>query len=237
MIVGLELDRYSRDARLKPALIAAIPAVLLLVAAGVRISMLCTMFLVPLSALGLTLLLAQIGRDQGRELEGQLFVRWGGKPTTRLMRHRDLTINSVTKKRLHNKATELLEMEMPNANEESESPDVSDLMYDSFADVLRDRTRDARKFPLVLQELINYGFRRNLLGLRPLALLIAALALALTAALLLENRPTSEMTVVITSISIEAAIAYFWAFVVNDSWVRVAADAYARQLILSYDSV
>jgi hypothetical protein len=51
---------------------------------------------------GGTALLAQIGRDLGKKKEPSLYEDWGGKTTTRLLRHREAK-NKLTLARRHKK--------------------------------------------------------------------------------------------------------------------------------------
>src|SRR6266545_3503426 len=95
-------DQYTVRARLLPALLVALPV-------GVA-SLACFPNGVvgwgPVWALvvwsGGTVLAAQFGRDAGKRKEDRLFESWGGKPTTRLLRHRGTT-NAVTLSRRHRK--------------------------------------------------------------------------------------------------------------------------------------
>ena len=50
---------------------------------------------------------------------------------------------------------------------------------------LREATRDTSRFPLVFAENANYGFRRNLWGLRPIGTGVAVVLLLFSWALLL----------------------------------------------------
>jgi hypothetical protein len=126
----------------------------------------------PLSACGLTLLLAQLARDAGKNKEPILFDRWNGKPSTRMMRHSDPTLNPLTRARYHQKAAQLLGEPMPSAEEEATNPVAADRLYEAYGDLLRERTRDTRAFRLLFEELTNSGFRRNLWGLKPVGLSI-----------------------------------------------------------------
>jgi len=49
-------------------------------------------------------------------------------------------------------------LQFPAANDEAADP-LCRRHLRGICDLLRDRTRDARKFPLVFEELTNYGFR------------------------------------------------------------------------------
>lgn len=71
---------------------------------------------------------------------------------------------------------------VPTEDEEAHDPDGSDECYAAFVAELRRTTRDKRKYPLVHKRLIDYGFRRNILGLKWVGL-VAAVAVSLLSAL------------------------------------------------------
>ena len=62
---------------------------------------------------------------------------------------------------------------LPTKEEEESSPVSADTKYKSAIGSLLEATRDTSKFPLVFAENANYGFRRNLWGLRPIGTPIA----------------------------------------------------------------
>jgi len=80
------LDAYNRKARLTPAILAALPGLLFLVATAVKPT--------PESSLGaavlaaLMLLICALVRDRGRRIESGLGERWGGPPTSLRLRWR-----------------------------------------------------------------------------------------------------------------------------------------------------
>ena len=52
-------------------------------------------------------------------------------------------------------------------------PEWADTKYEEVVTSLREATRDTSRFPLVFAENANYGFRRNLWGLRPIGTAVA----------------------------------------------------------------
>jgi hypothetical protein len=185
--------------------------------------------------MGLTQLLAQLARDRGKELQASLFAEWGGTPTTVRLRHRDLTINPITKARYHNKASSLLGVPFPSDSEELEDAKRADDLYEAFGDCLRDHTRDSSQFPLVLEENINFGFRRNMLGLRFIGLLLAVIGSGVNFALLFRGGTEVDKAIEFIALLISMGLWYFWLFVCDSDWVRTAADAYALRLLESSD--
>jgi hypothetical protein len=172
-LVAKVTDPYERQARLWPALLALLPLFVTVGAIyGPRASVFANAMTLVIACGGLYVL-AQISRDRGKALEEKLFAEWGGKPTTQLLRHRDPTIEAATKSRYHAFLSRKLGSAFPEANQESHNPKAADDVYQSGVRWLLNHTRDPDRFQLLLKENISYGFRRNALGLKPLALFVA----------------------------------------------------------------
>jgi hypothetical protein len=105
----------------------------------------------------------------------RLYEEWGGKPTTQLLRHRDKTIEAVTKRRYHSYLGAKINVPLPDKNQEAEDPEGADEVYQSAVRWLLNHTRpdDGKKFDMILRENVSYGFRRNALGMKPIGLIIS----------------------------------------------------------------
>ncbi len=233
-------DNYSRNARLLPAFICAIPASITFAAFGSSVSAAIATVIGGASALGLTALLAQLGRDRGKSKEAGLFTIWGGKPSVAKLRHRNNSINPHTKSRYISKARGLLpEIAWPTSDEERTDPIGSDQKYEALSNFLLERTRDSKKYPLVYAELVNYGFRRNLWGLKPIGItcvVICCIALLLQSSYGLHRHVTTPpLTLVVASADI--IVLLIWSFWITPNWVRIAADAYAERLLSSLELI
>jgi hypothetical protein len=174
------------------------------------------------------------GGGDARRLQPALWDSWGGAPTTVALRHRD-SANPVLLARQHERIAAIVGHALPTADEEQADPAGADHAYGAVIAVLIARTRGRRtEYPLIFAENCNYGFRRNMLGLRPWGRLLAAatgiLALAAIAAGLagLENIPLALAGVVL---AVSAAAAVIWWRVVTPSWVQPVAWAYAERLL------
>lgn len=182
------LDAYTRRARLAPAFLVVLPIGLTFAAWFSNTALGWSLLAGLLTTCGFTLLLAEIGRDQGKRREQDLARRWGGLPTLRLLRHRDGLGNPETRRRYHAHLQQLLPaVTIPTAEEELADPTGADRVYESCVDHLREKTRDTKRFPLVFQENMSYGFRRNLWAMKPAGVTLAifgllggALSVALT---------------------------------------------------------
>jgi hypothetical protein len=133
----------------------------------------------------------------------------------------------------------------PSPDDEAASPNDADIKYGSAVTALRERRR-GEEYALVHRENASYGFRRNMLGLRPLAILITVLAALGACALLATQvvqathasaglaRVAADPRYLMLLVA-DAAVAIAWAKCVRPSWVRHAADDYARALLRSMD--
>jgi hypothetical protein len=225
------LDEYDRNARLKPALLAVLPIGLLIVGQGLRYSVVVGLFAGPLTAIGFAFVLAEFGRDWGRAKQGYLFSLWGGKPTTAKLRHRDMGLNPYTRARYHEIASKLIRKTLPSVVEEEADPQAADQMYESVGDCLVEQTRDKNTFPLVFKELVSYGFRRNLWGVKPFGVSLALSCVVLQFMILNFQRSIDPAQFLMTLSNIVLVLC--WTLVVRPSWVRVAAEAYAERLLAS----
>ena len=233
------LDDYDRAARFKPAMFSGLPlvasTVLLIPELGVIWGAIGGLVVYS----GGTMLLMQICRDLGKKLEVRLYQRWGGKPSVALLRHSDDRLGTPTKERYRLFLSEAVPgLSLPSPEEERNNPEQADEAYESANDWLLEKTRDDDRFALLFKENMNYGFRRNLVGLKPLALVMDGMALALVI------RHAGASWTGHFATTVEALGAAWWAsaaitighllvFVVRmrGPWVQVVAEAYARRLL------
>lgn len=229
------LDEYSRNARLKPAFLVVLPVGLVISVFGLKASVMLAALSGPLATVGLTLLLAQIGRDFGKRKEPLLYLLWGGKPSVAKMRHRDSSMNKHTRARYHQKAEILLGFSLPDITSEENDPSAADAVYEAYSNLLLERTRDRKKFPLIFQELVNYGFRRNLWGMKPIGLLLSVLCLIFELGGIVRSALTHQVpsALNLSSLLIIIFLLVCWIFVINPKWVSLAANAYAERLLAS----
>jgi hypothetical protein len=234
-LTSLSLDNYGRRARLQPALLTALPIALAVFAWFPPDFKWATLWSL-LSYAGGTALLAQVARDRGRNKQADLFTTWGGKPTTCRLRHRD-TDNAVLLARRHSQLQRLLpDLQFPNAEEEAADPRRADAIYESATAFLLERTRDQKKFPLVFEENCNYGFRRNLWGLRPAGIIVTLGGVAALLLGLAMQRITFGPTALAAGI-VDVALLCGWLFLVTPQWVRLPADAYAERLLAATEQL
>jgi len=236
----LPFDKYTYRARLLPSLLTFLPLAL---AATVwfpgQEATWKVLGLIFVSS-GLATLLSHFGRDLGKRKEAELFQMWGGVPTTRMLSQRFTKFDAVTLGRYHTKLKTLLpDLQIPDLADERTNPSRASEVYGSCTSFLREKTRDQKAFPLVLAENINYGFRRNLYGWKPIGL-IAVSSGTVSCALFVTTHLRAESSVLLFGIAglvVSVTQGLLWLFVIKPNWVRLAADAYAERLIRSLDGL
>ena len=222
--LNLITDSYERPARLYPALLLIAP----LVAAGVGILSANWTALQSVAATvvgcGGAFLLTQLARDSGKKGEKHLFEKWGGLPSVAIFRHRD---------------TRLEEAKAPTVEEEQADPMAADEVYTAWSNYLRVNTRDTKKFALLFQENINYGYRRNVWGLRPIGVIVCVVScLACGVQFYVVHQSTGKLDGAVAGAGAFAfALLMLWVFRFSSDWVRVPADAYAARLAECAESI
>jgi hypothetical protein len=224
-------DLYTIRARVLPASLAGLP--LGLVAFPWITTALDTLSSLGITAamtLGLTLVMAQIGRDAGKRREQDLYRQWGGAPTTRLLRHREAN-NDLMVERRGGQLAALTGLHIPSPAEEAADLPAADAVYEACVVYLRESTRDRKKFPLVFEENCSYGFRRNTWGLKPYAVTISiAVLLGAIAHVAFSWQHGVPALGIAVAFAASLSLA-FWIFGVTAEWVRLAAEAYAERLL------
>lgn len=237
------LDPYERKARLFPALLALSPAlfafVLIYGAAGSVFSGLMALAF----SCGLLYFLSNVSRDLGKRKEDALFKKWGGKPSTQLLRHRDQTIDRITKERYHNALSHKIGRKMPTPEEELANPSSADDVYRSAVIWLLSQTRDTKRFGLIFNENMAYGFQRNALGLKPAGIAISVLVIFFVAVKykiltmhgidILAARNASDVASI--SLGVATIMLLSWLFFFTESSLRRTANTYAEALLKSCD--
>jgi hypothetical protein len=232
-------DAYSLRARLFPAIIAAAPA---LAALTLLVSWKAFELSNAVATLGVLVLLfaiADFARERGRVVEHKLYAEHKGMPSITMFRRSNATIDSGSKDRYREFLAGKLGVAMPSPEEEHANLSAADAFYDQCGVWLRQNTRDTKKFSILFGENVTYGFRRNLLGVKWLALALNGLVIAVCALMLwrvswaLETEQGKRTLVVLI---VAAAHALYMLLAVRRSVVWDASRAYGRQLILSCES-
>lgn len=232
-MAAIKFDLYTWRARIAPAFLVVLPLAIAIFLWAPDTILLGRLAGVVLGPLGVAMLMAQVGRDRGYMKQPQLWRRWGGAPTTQLLRHRNRESNPVLRERYHQKLRELQpDVVIPTLEEEEQDPQKADHIYEACVRHLITRTRERKQFPLLFNENVNYGFRRNLWGMKPLGTLFALAGLAACGLNLWVHWERTEGVAAEAAVSsaFNLGLLLFWLFWATPGWVRIAGDAYAARL-------
>ena len=220
-------DKYTARARLAPCLIVALP----LAAASLPYYDnsygwgFFSLFFVQIS---IAVLISQFCRDAGKKAEDEIF---GDRlPHIRLLRFSDDQYSEQKKKRIHDTLLSCCFCGSISAEEERNNPERADNIYSLWCEWLKQYVRTKDHFYLVREENSNYGFRRNLYGLKKIWALSILCGLIIFSANLTINtliRAENIVTFLLIACNILS-----WCCVTK-KWVTMAAHEYASQLHLA----
>ena len=197
-----------------------------------------------LSALGitaaLTYFLSHLGRDLGKKKEPELWKSWGGPPSSQLLSYGNDEIDPITKDRYHSRMKDISKFEKDIDFHNSSLEKLIDI-YESWVRILIAKTRDRKQYPLIFEENVGYGFRRNLWALKPYAIGLAILSVLGNYVFQLithgfTNIDDYPVSFFISEIVLIGMIA-MWMYVITDNWVRVPASAYGKRLLEAIDTI
>jgi len=232
-------DPYERKARLYPALLALLPVIILIALYTNWLTFdVENALYIAVAAAGLFWLAGKT-RDLGKDVENRLVTKWEGMPSVTLLRHRDSVLDRYTTERYHKAAAVLADVSLPNLTEEENDPADADERYRAVTSALLSKTRDTSEYSLLFKENINYGFWRNLRGVKPIACALAiglvVFGLWVDRVLVYDLQPPegTELAVAISGIM----LLFAWITTVTDGAVRRAAQNYAQRLLEALDKL
>jgi hypothetical protein len=236
------LDPYTLRARLSPAILGAAPAF-----AAVALFISWTQFSLSntIATAGLVALLfalADIARRSGKKIQPELYAELGGMPSTTMFRHSDPTFDAAAKALYIAFLAGKINGTAPTEAQEQADLVGADAFYARCGDWLRENTRNTKKFNILFNENVTYGFRRNLLGMKWWALAINLLVVIVTGGVLYHGsvpyqdiKHVEGRVVVVFVVAILHAL--YIGFGVSRAATAEAAKSYARQLILSCETL
>ncbi|WP_242540508.1 hypothetical protein [Trinickia mobilis] len=238
-------DPYQRQARIFPGLLTVLPLLVPLIWIFGPKSPILTALLGLVGGCGAIYALASVARGRGKRLEEKLLDRWGGMPTTLILRHRDGFLDSVSKNRYHDGIKAKLGITLPTPDEERRDIAAADDVYIGATRLLRELTR-GKANALLLKENIAYGFHRNMFAMRPIGALACVLGIMLGLVLsktvqfhpvafdvlnLASPGASGGMTLVVS-----VALLFFW-WHFNEDQVKRIGYVYAERLFESLNSL
>ncbi|MBP2323786.1 hypothetical protein JOF56_004171 [Kibdelosporangium banguiense] len=227
-----KFSSYSLHARMYPAILTVLPVA---IAVTVLWPQKPLEALLPAGvSLGVVYFLINVIRARGQRLEKRLVVEWDGMPTTRLLRFRN-TENSTLLKRRRAQIEQLFAISLPSREKERRNPTQADEEYVAATRLLIARVRErTSEFPRVYQESTQYGFRRNLLAMKPVGIVMVALSVGVETIYFLLSSFNGRL---ITSVSTSVVVLLAWLLAVRSDWVRQAGQAYAERLFETLESL
>lgn len=230
------LNRYELNARLKPALLAGLPALIVAVFWYPGAWSFAGTLVAAASACGVLYALAQFARRRGRAVEAVLNRDVGRNHTARLLTHLDDAIFEETKARYY-AYLRSQGLVLSTASEEQAEPDLAFRRARSAVDWLLEHTRTGGGALFLLDENISYGFQRNLFGLKPYGIALSVISLAAHALLLFVVEIDAERFWFGVALCLPLAVLVcVWLLVVNKSAVVDASLAYAKRLLANCET-
>jgi hypothetical protein len=223
------VDRYSWKARIRPVVLAVLPIITLTMAATPTFAQGNREWLFALLA-GVLLLGEPLGRARGKKLESSLSANWGGKPTVQLLRYSG-PMSETQRTYLRTRVQEIVgpSLQLPSKAEEDADPAKADEVYETASAALPG-------IHVLSEHNIEYGFRRNALGLRGWATAMCLTGLLGLTGLVVWSGVSGESvngaTFALWSVLIigDLGMLAFWFRVVRTAWVEAAAWEYAWHL-------
>ncbi|NYE63156.1 hypothetical protein FHW58_004384 [Duganella sp. 1224] len=174
-------DPYDLKARVFPGLLLLIPAIVFIALILGRKDPLIVTLSSVLATCGGPYLIASVVRTWGQRAQDRLNKRWGGQPSTIILRHSDSRMATPTKLQYHQLIQQKLSINVPTAADEAYDSESADQAYTAAANALRPLVNaDKKRYPFVFKELVAYGFNRNAYGSRWVGVFICAAAILAT---------------------------------------------------------
>ncbi len=225
-------SKYNLHARLYPGLLMSLPVTVLAVPLVPSTTIAAVLPL--LASSGVLLVVVHQVRSLGIKTEERLKIEWDGMPTTRRLRLRNKT-NATLLNRRRKKLQALYGEPLPDAEMEQVEPTAADEIYAAATRHLITKARQQEDlFPLVQEEVTNYGFRRNFRGVKWLAVLLTLVCL-MADGMLGYFVAISEQTLATAVFHIAYLLAVL--LVVKDSWVLQVGERYADRLFEALDTM
>lgn len=241
----LAFNPYNLRARVQPILVAWLPflAMPLVLDPGASFDWTAIRWLALYFVFAT--LLVQLGRDRGKKLEKKIYKGMECKPAIAMLRHRDLRITQHTKRRYVAFLDKNVRgLQLPSPEEERNSPGPSDERYRSAVVWLLAQTANRDQFPLIFEENVNYGFRRNLWALKRPVLWIhgstitfAGIGYGFQGAVFGQWLQGFSLSSHLLFFWMVTALihSYFFVSVIKRRWVREQSETFARRLLAACD--
>lgn len=226
------MDRYDRNARLNPALLTVLPALLFVFvwfpAVWTQLGAIAA-FVV---TCGVLFAMTRIARKVGQNVERKLGDKIGRLHTAELISLADDRLPKTMKATCRSYIETHSNLGLPSLTDETADPKTA--QEDRLLAVrwLLEHTRPRSEATLLMNENISYGFARNLLGLKPLGIAITFLV-ALSSCFFLYNFEDGTTPFVLGVLLCGTAIVglVMWVFLITEASVVHASQVYAEKIL------
>ena len=220
------LDDYEVRARFAPAVGSVVPIVVLLVVGfGIDGEWVLAVFAASVTVV-VAVLVASLSREAGVAVQARLWGPRGISPVVESLRWRDGPSRAETAAR-HAVVLQATGVELPDEETERADPDEADGRYRIAQDELRRHTSGGGH-PGLRRALIQYGFVRNLRGLRPVCLVSAAVAVIGGIWVMVDDSERWFSGVAVIAVAVACTAIVGW--LIDDDAVRSGGESYARAL-------
>ncbi|MFC1514491.1 hypothetical protein ACFL5X_01145 [Candidatus Omnitrophota bacterium] len=229
MLMLNAFDSYERVARLYPSLIVSIPVIITCSAISTLFDASSVLKIGVNSPIvtATLVLLSNIVRHFGREIEPKLWNSWGGPPSTRFLRKSDTHFAEETKLRIYQKI-------LKDTGIDLTKDDSDEKITQAFA-VIRNKLRDKKNKGLWLKTNQEYGFARNLLGSRWVWVGVALIASILCFSIYRYSPNTPFLLCISSLINLLIGIAaIICSWCILPKLIKKIAERYAEDALTSY---
>lgn len=231
-------NKYELMARVFPSIILLCPLILSIIIWYPQLLSLESSFLFLFMFFVFTFLVAKVARHQGYKKERELLNKWGGFPTERFLSYSDDTIDEITKVRYRINLGNASSIYLPS--EEEEVDNGYEFYKSTYRSAIKWLIEKTRKNDILLQDNINYGFCRNLLGLKNLGIMICLLSLMINVFNIYIEYEFLYLEVpfkIWITMLIIIGLLMGYIFYVNEKLVRAQSEAYARSLLRCCENI
>lgn len=235
-------DIYSLKARVYPIIILFIPIIVIGFIYSLHFENIIHFASSAGVAGGLMYLLSQLGRDQGKIKEKELWESWGAPPSTLVLRLSDSTIDKHTKDRYHKTLQALCPINEPLIEDRNaDSKGANDETYRAWTKFLISKTRDTKEYNLLFKENTSYGFRRNLWALKPFAISLLVVLIILNYFVAVKVYTSFNVTQFSDEFWYSSSTLFLflfsWSIIITKDWVKIPAIEYALRLFEATDQI
>lgn len=231
-------DLYTIKARLAPAIIAVAPPIAFLVAILGINSFDASQIWATIGLLVILFALSNVSREAGKKVQARVYRDNDGWPTFDPLYYEDRTFSDETKQKYLYFLSSKLGRPFPSMQEAASNPLAARQFYNESATWLREATRDTSQFRIIYDENITYGYFRNLLGLKWVALALNVAVMTICFLVIFDFVPWFKDAAAFLQyvLAVSGIHGTYVLFGVTETRMKTASSRYARQLLLGCET-